>query len=312
MKTEKQRTMFYRRAAWIAGKSGNLEKELKVAHKILSSTAERTFPHNEGEMQGLSFENSDQGFCMHIASYVPHQATSLVPFPSRASARNTTPQSPPDKHNYLEGDIFVVIRGNHIVLCPSGARESVAISYMTHALRRSGKDKLITHFSVEPVVSIDKMKIIQQEGVKKIALNASLYEASTDYLERKTTKMTLLNGLANEVLTLFAKDDDDRLKDVDEFENLSVRVEISFDSRKRGGEIGRERLERTAEKVISDNEDDGFQIITGGGKKFTPNSIRINEPVSLSVFGNSVEREKAWDSLKKYLDSLHESGALEQ
>lgn len=312
MKTEKQRTMFYRRAAWIAGKSGNLEKELKAAHKILSSTAERTFPHNEGEMQGLSFEPSDQGFCMHIASYVPHQATSLVPFPSRASVKNTTPQSPPDKHNYLEGDIFVVIRGNHIVLCPSGARESVAISYMTHALRRSGKDKLITHFSVEPVVSIDKLKIIQQEGVKKIALNASLYEASTDYLERKTTKMTLLNGLATEVLTLFAKDNDDRLKGVGEFENLSVRVEISFDSRKRGGEIGRERLERTAEKVILDNEDDGFQIITGSGKKFAPNSIRINESVGLSVFGNSVEREKAWDSLKKYLDSLHESGALEQ
>lgn len=312
MKTEKQRTMFYRRAAWIVGKGGNLEKELKAAHENLSSTAERTFPHNEGEMQGLSFESSDQGFCMHIASYVPHQATSLVPFPSRAPAKNTTPQSPPDKHNYLEGDIFVVVRGNHIVLCPSGARESAAISYVTHALRKSGKEKLITRFSVEPVVNIDKLKMIQQEGVKKIALNASLYEASTEYLERKTTKMTLLNGLATEVLTLFSKDNDDRLKDVSEFENLSVRVEISFDSRKKGGEVGRERLERTAEKVISDNEDDGFQITTGSGKKFTPNSIRINESVILSAFGNSVEREKAWDSLKKYLDSLSESGALEQ
>lgn len=304
--------MFYRRAAWVQGKNGNLESELIAAHKTLSTTATRTFPHNDGEMQGLSFELSEKGLCIHIASYVPHQSTSLVPFPSNAQTKNTTPQSPPESHSYLEGDIFAVIRGNHIVLCPSGARETVAVSYITHALRKSGKEKLITKFSVEPVVNIDKLKIIQKEGVKKISLNASLYEASTDYLERKTTKMNLLNGLASEVLTLFSNDNDERLRDIGEFENLSVRVEISFDSRKRGGELGRERLEKTAEKVISDNEDDGFQITTASGKKFTPNAIRINESVNIKSFGNSVDRIDAWNELKKYLDSLHESGALAQ
>lgn len=312
MKSEKARTMFYRRVAWLIGQKGNLEGELKLAHAALKTTAERTFPHGEGEIQGLSCDPKPYGLCFHVASYVPHQPTSLVPFPSRALAKNTSPLPPPDEHNYLEGDIFFVLSGNHLVLCPSGARESVALQYISHMLRKFGREKLLTKFNIEPIANIDKVKLLANEGVKMVSLNASLYEATTEYTERKTTKMTLLNGLAEEFLSLFSNDKDERLHEAGELENLSVRVEISFDSRKRGGEVGRERLEKTASKLIADDEDQGFTIVTGNGKKLTADAIRINEKVVLPAHGNSVSRTEAWSALADFLEDLKQSGTLEQ
>jgi len=212
----------------------------------------------------------------------------------------------------LEGDIFFIVSGNHIVLCPSGARESVALSYINHSLRKAGLQRLLTRFSIEPVAKVDKVKLLEQEGVKKVSLNASLYEATVDYTERKTTKMNLLNGFAEEFIALFAKDSNKDLQEVEEMENLSVKLEISFDSRKKGGELGRERLGKTAGMLIADDEDQGFTIITGGNKRLTADEIRISNKVRLAPHGNSVFRSGACDALEDYLVDLDESGMLEQ
>lgn len=312
MPKEKTRTMFYRRVAWANGAHGNLERHLRDAHNLLGTTQQRTFAHGDGELQGLACDAGQFGLCVHIASYVPHQPTSLVPFPSKAKSRDTSQEPPPPEHNYLEGDIFFVLSGNHLVLCPSGARESVAMSYIDHVLRKVGEDKLITRFSIEPVANIDKVKLLKSEGVKKIALNASLYEATMDYTERTTTKMTLLNGIAEEFVALFAEDKNRKLREIDELENLSVKVEISFDARKRGGEVGRERLEAAASRLLDDDEAEGFTIVTGDDKRLTADEVRINQKVSLPAHGNSVSRHEAWSSLAGYLEDLKVSGTLQQ
>jgi hypothetical protein len=312
MSKERSRTLFYRRVAWINGASDSLEKHLSKAHDTLVSTHDRTFTHGDGEIQGLIVEKRNKGLFVHLASYTPHQPTSLVPFPSRAKSEDTSPEPPPDKHNYLEGDIFFLVSGNHLVLCPSGARESVALSYINHTLRKTGMEKLILRFSIESVAKIDKVKLLQQEGVKKVSLNASLYEATMEYTERKTTKMTLLHGVAEEILALFAKDKNKELQEIGEMENLSVKLEISFDSRKKGGTLGQERLEKTARMLIADDEDQGFSIVTGNGKRLTADEIRISDKVMLAPHGTSVFRSSARDALEQYLSDLKESGMLEQ
>ncbi len=310
MAKEKSRTLFYRRVAWTDGNHQKIQKHLTNLHKTLSGTIDRTFPHSDGEIQGLHIEERSSILYFHIASYVPHQPTSIVPFPSKAKSKDTSQEPPPDKHNFMEGDIFFAVKNNHIVLCPSGANESVAISYINHVLRKGGKEKLLPQFSIEPVANIDKVKLLKQEGVKKIALDATLYDASVEYIDRKTTKMQLMNGVAEEILALFTKDKNKDLHEVGDMENLSVKLEISFDSRKKGGDLGRERLEKTANKLIVEDEDQGFKIVTGSGKTLTADEIRISDRIKLAPHGNSVFRSSAWNALELYLNELKESGIL--
>lgn len=312
MSKDKSRTIFYRRVAWLKGANDSMQNHLAKAHSKLVTTHDRTFTLGDSEIQGLTVETRKNGLFFHLASYTPHQPTSLVPFPSKAKSKNTSPEPPPDKHNYMEGDIFFLVSANNIVLCPSGARESVALSYINHVLRKAGMEKHIARFSIEPVANIDKVKLLQKEGVKKVALNASLYEASVEYTERKTTKMNLLNGVAEEILALFSEDKNQDLQSIGDMENLTVKLEISFDSRKKGGSVGRERLERTAGMLISDDEDQGFSIITGSGKRLTADEIRISDKVKLSSHGNSVFRSSARDALEQYLLDLENAGMLEQ
>jgi hypothetical protein len=301
--------MFYRRVTWADGAHDYLEKYLRDAHKQLSTTRQRTFTHGDGELQGLAWGAKQSGLCVHIASYVPHQPASLVPSPSKAESRDTSQKPPPPEYSFLEGDIFFVLSGNHLVLCPSGANESVALLYINYVLREVGEDKLITRFSVESVADIDKIKLLQSEGVKKIALNASLYEATMSYMERTTTKTTLLGGIAKDIAALFAEDKNYKLREIGELENLSVKLEISFDARKRGGEVGRERLEAAASRLL-DEETGGFTIVTGNDNRLTADEICVNKKVSLPVHGNSVSRDEAWSSLAEYLKDLKASGTL--
>lgn len=312
MPKSKSRTLFYRRVDWVNGKGDSLEKYLSKAHNSLNTTSDRTFQHSDGEIQGLAIQHGDSGILVHLAFYTPKQHSSLVPVPSKAKSKNTSSIAPPEKHNYLDGDIFFLVKGNHIVLCPSGARESVALSYINQVLRKQAPENVVTRYSIEPVAKIDKVKLLQQEGVKKIALNSSLYEATMAYTERTTTKMSLLNSVAEEFLGLFKKDSDKELQNLGEMENLSVKLEISFDSRKKDGELGRQRLQETANMLISDEEDQGFTIITGGDNRLTADEIRISDKVSLTPHGNSVSRQSAFEALKIYMQDLYEAGVLEQ
>lgn len=312
MKKFNTRTIFYRRVDWKNNSTGTMQQHLANAHQTLLSTHDRTFHFGDGEIQGLKVESQDNVLFIHLALYTPHQPTSLVPFPSTALSKDTSQIAPPSDHNYLEGDIFFAVKGNHIVLCPSGARENVALSYINHVLRKVGQDVLTTLFEIDPVAKVDKVEMIKREGVKKIALNASLYEATVDYVERKTTKMNLMHGVAEEILALFAAEQNKDLKEISEMENLSVKLEISFDSRKKGGEIGRQRLEHAAKMLISDDEDQGFAIVTGNDQRLTANEIRISDKVQLDKNGNTVFRQAAFKALGEYLVKLDESGVLEQ
>jgi hypothetical protein len=311
----KQRTLFYRRVVWPGKNSNNLEKLLVSAHQILTTTKKRTFPYNEVEIQGMKIKHDrDVGFFCHVASYVPGQSTSLVPSPADVKETDPLPQAPPNRHNFMEGDIFFLVNGDHIVLCPSGVRESIAVAYISNILQNSFNEGTVPIYSIEPIADVNKVNLLRQEGVKKIAMNASLYDASVDYIERKTVQGKIFSTAAKEILALFSLDNDLELREIDKKENLTVRVEISFDSRKKGGEIGKRRIESVANKIINDSDDggDGFSIITTTGKRLTLDEVRLSEKATIAILGNSISRLDAWELLEQYMYSLKIKGMLEQ
>lgn len=212
----------------------------------------------------------------------------------------------------MDGDIFFLIHKNHVVLCPSGAREKAATLFIDHVLRKAGQEDLTSKFSIEPVADIDKVKLLRQEGVKKLTMKESLYEASIDYVERTTTKKKLFNAFAKEFLAFFADDDDEQLHDINEKENLTVNIEISFDSRKKGGDVGKKRIKEAAHKIIQDDDDSLFSIVTGSGKELNANEIRLSEKTNIKKHGNSVNRDDAWQKLYSYFLDLKHLGMLEQ
>jgi hypothetical protein len=306
----KLRTMYYRRAHWLGVNNvENLQTLVDRIHHRLNTTQSRTLLHKDGQLQGINISHRGRPRCslIHVAYYVPRQPTSLVPDPAPIANGNTVERAPPDRHSFMDGDIFLLLRENDIVLCNSGAREGAAKAYLAGILSAGGVEDV---FEVEQVADVDKVELVQREGVKSIRLSSSVFKATTDRIQRETKKTRLMGVLADEIMRLYAAQEEANLDDLAKYENLQVKLEISFDSRKKGGELAAGKLDEAAQGLL--NEDDkGFVIVTKEGNALTSDDIKVKKVVEVDDHGNSVSCEHAWREMLIYYGELRAAGVVE-
>ncbi len=318
----KNKKFYYRRAKWDSQGKLSLQKLLEDAHTELDTVGKRTFEVGSGaEIRGANFKENG-GLYLQIASYVPGEATSIIDKDKTAKISNVSAQNAPNGKDYLDGDVFVYINGNHVILCPSGARETVVETYIWHILRESNHKDIAKTFELDKVAKASKLKMIRDEGVKEVDLDTSLYEASLIHLDKTKPKVSgIKKAVADQLSAIFGKDKE--LKDIKEKENLNLKITVRFDGREAMkhlkepdfGMAGKKRLERTAEQVISELEKDsenGFVIVTGANNRITSEEIRVSDSFRVKTLGKSLSRDSTWSTLKKYYDRLNADGVFKQ
>lgn len=165
-----KRTLTYRRAIWTSRTANRkLEDYVRLIHQRLKTTETRTFEYSEGQIQGLAWQPRNGLVLVHVAQYVPRGSTSLVPLPSTEPASDTRELAPPGNTNFLRGDIMFLVAGDHLLMCPSGAREAVIGAYLESASEKLDLGSWAAQCSLEPVADISKIRLIRTEGVKKFA-----------------------------------------------------------------------------------------------------------------------------------------------
>jgi hypothetical protein len=321
-KNQKSKKLYYRRATWEKQGRKTLEKLLIEAHETLANDKQRTFQITGGEIRGARIHQSDKGLLMQIAAYVPGEPTSTIDKNKGAKASTITAEPAPQGKDYLDGDIFVLVNGNHVILCPSGVRESLATNYFIHVLTKVGETEVATTIDLDKVAKTSKLKMIQDEGVKEILLQSSLYEASMLQLDAKSPSIGDFRALiAQQMARIFAKDPD--LHAIGKLENLNISLSIRFDGkegRKRHpdpkfGTAGRARLIKTSQRVLDEHEEgdsEGFVIITGANNQITADEVRVADKVNIATLGKSLSHTDAWDKLTKYYEQLKGTGVLNQ
>ena len=125
-------------------------------------------------------------------------------------------------------------------------------------------------------------------------------------MDRVSKKRDIFSSL-EEILSEFVIDLDEK-EELKAKEHLSAVLEVSFDSRQKGGEISKGKLDCLAEQLMIG---DTFTIITRKGKKFTHDELRLSNSVSLPCDGSSVSKEAAWNELEGYFKRLKGQGILE-
>lgn len=305
-----RRTLTYRRAVWTDSEGANLQQFVDRIHSGLPQTASRVFDYKGSEIQGLAYKKRNGLSLVHVAQYNRGRSASLVPRPSKRPSLDTSELPPPSDSEFLHGDIMFLVKGDHVLICPSGAREAVIGAYLEATSEKLGFGSWVSRCALEPVANLPQVRLIHNEGVKKIRLNASLYEASMAYEDEKQGEVrTVLFGKMGEAVhELFRRDP--RLSDIGDSENISVRLVISYDRRRKGGKLGQERMESMAHHLIDENAKD-FQIITNDDKVIEPGELKIRQPLALPVYGSSIHRDAAWVALEEFFKELEASGAIE-
>jgi hypothetical protein len=311
MNPEKSRKLTYRRASWSRSHGKSLQQFLDEAHTKYKATQDRVFDYGDGKIQGMSFVKRDAYSCGHIAAYVPNQPACLVPDASPANDLETYTREPPEGHSYLDGDIFYVAREDDLVVCTSSLRESALLNYLSSILDLYCEGFAPGDVTVQAVADIDQIRLLKREGVAKIVINSSLYSASVNYLERKLKKQGFvgsIQALAEAALLQGQQLDASKLY---EEANISMKMEISMDRRKRGV-ASQQSITETATSLLNEPDADDVTIVTNSGTMIRASSIAVSKSVRIPAHGNSVSRLAAWTTLIDYIKELSDLGVTSQ
>ena len=315
--TSLNRTVTYRRASWDPPSQETLQHVVKRIHRRLDTTAARTFHYQNGLISGLAWEERDGVFLGHVAQYSPDQPTSLVPKAAQKPTANTSPLSPPSGQEFLDGDLMFLLWQDHLLLCLSGAREPVLSHYLELGAQKIGMPSLATACSLEPVANLDKFRLIRTEGIKKIRLEESLSEAAYVELDEATPSSDRgLRGLRNRIMASIAEawetyfEEDKDLQEIGERENINVKLDLVYDRRRKGGDLGMRRMEATGAALIQ-QEHEGFKIVTGSEKTIESGELKISRKVDIQPFGSSIDRNDAWKALLETFYDLRSEGVFD-
>jgi len=308
----------YRRAAWhTEAKKQPLSTMVEAAHTKFSTVGERRFEGLHGsKFEGSRWKKDENGdIFLHLTLYYPGQPTSTVSNEENNIAATIEAHRAPDTKEFLDGDIFALIRKNHVILCCHSIREQYFDTYIRRILNKNEIDTEL--FYLDKIAKASKVKLINDEGVKEIILNSSLYKASIDEIEEKRVQNII--GKAREQLArIFATDP--TLKEIRENENLNMQISIKYNGTEAQrnkkdpefGIVGKKRLLEASNLLIENAKDDGFVIVTGSGNQISADDIRVSESFNVDTLGKSLDYQDAWGKLANYANQLEAAGVFAQ
>ena len=312
MADKKERTVSYRRAEWIIKNPGSitLSSALQQAAAKRTTVEARTIVRDNGQLLKLATLTPDKhgGFYLHLTLETPGEAASIIPAVARTSDHvEVKTVAAPKKTEFMDGDAFVYIRDNHVCLCATGIHDST-IQFFLQTFFKDAKFRKDAHqFSLLKIASVDKIKLIESQGVKEIELGASVYEATRHYQRRKAQPQGLLGAISRHLKTVLGAANDVN------HDALAVSLTIKADRRRLGLPLGEKRIQTLATGLIDNQEkDDKFVIITKGDQRISPDEIFVRSKVQIDSKAKSVDRDKAWHEVYEFYEMLSSSGALGQ
>jgi hypothetical protein len=311
MNPEKSRRLSYRRAIWARSNGKSLQQLLDEAHDKYRATQDRVFDYGEGKIQGMSFAKRDAYSCGHISSFVPNQPACLVPDASPATHLDTSTREPPEGHSYLDGDIFYVAREDDLVVCTSSLRETALLNYLASIISQYNQEFNVNDLVVSAVADVGQIQLLKREGVARIVISSCLYSASVKYMDRQTRKQGIVQEMQSMVEAALMKSDQPDAGKLHEEANLSMKIEISMDRRKKGL-ASQQCISETATSLLNDPNADDVTIYTNAGSRVRASNIAVSKSVRLPAHGNSVSKLAAWQALIDYFIELSNSGVTSQ
>jgi hypothetical protein len=315
MADKKEKVLTYRRAIWVRDEKtppihSTLCGFIKQASNKLKDVAARTLARDNGQAIKLAIMKPDKegGVYLHIVADTPGESASVVPKVKGAATEiKLGTAAPPPDTDFLDGDAFVYVRNDDVCLCGTAVHDATVGNFLRAFLRKAGLGVRASQFDLEKVANINKIKLMQSQGVKQIEFRSTLFKATADYHRRHAQPQGILGALGKQFKTV--------LGNVYDVNNDALRVELILktDRRRKGITVGEKEIKTLAIDTLNNQEDDDeFVIVTKSDQRIGPKEIHMRSKVLIESNGKTVERDKAWDELIGFYNTLDKAGALEE
>jgi hypothetical protein len=308
---KRDKTVSYRRAEWLTGVMGlTLQKCLADALANQKTIDDRTIVKGGTHTRIAKHKPVPSGgLFVHITSDTPGEAASVVPkaLPT-ASELDLKIEQAPDDGEWLDGDAFLYVYGDHVCMCSTAIRDSTIQNYLFELFKKAKLRKDSIRFQLMKAADITKLKMLHNQGVKELEIRGTLYKVTADFEKRKAKVAGGLGAVGKHIANFFKKPNDVTP------DALRVMITLKVDRRYgKGISLGEKRIEAMAADVVKNSADvDDFVIVTKTGQKISPREIFMRSKVAIDSDGKTVNRDKAWKELLTFFNQLISAGVLEQ
>lgn len=273
------------------GGPGSFLNLLFASHPEDMSLHARTVRHGNSIIQCRHFQKNGDHMLMHVIGYTPDDLIQVVPL---AAPQGLQLAEAPADMEFLDGEMMLHVRDDNVLICRCGLPDGAFMAYVEHVALAAGFEPDVSRTVLGKRIDLDKMALIEREGVHRLKLNAVAHSVSVDAVQRETVRKRLAGTVFDELRDLLGLEEEIP----EEAENLKVEVSLSFDKR-HGTAIDKESLQRLAETVL-EQDDNGFSIETMTGRKVRAADILLSKSVVMEPYGKSVHHLEAWQHLAAF------------
>lgn len=252
------------------------------------------------------------GVFLHLARYVPGERAPTLQPKAVAKEDNEDAQQAPVGKEFKDGDCFLLASKHHVLYCGHGIHVSKAAHYLVQLFKACKFDDDDLGFELSPVSDLNKVKLLQEHGVRSIRLASNAFDMSIPKKQRGTWISRSFGQVSDELKALIEKDDS--IADQKAREDLLVNIELRLDGNTRAADDAQEFIEEVAETVLADVDApiSEFTIVTQKGEAIKPGSIRLQKTYTVTTQDRSVSHIEVWEAMESYLKEIRQSHLLEQ
>lgn len=306
------KSIYYLRARRDA-KPFNLQAIVAKARNKKKTVGDSEIELGGGDVVRIQHYKASSGqVLLHLARYVPGVAAATLQPKAAVAEDDEGSQSAPKGKEFKEGDCFLLVKGANVLYCSHGISLPKASLYLLQLFRESGYYDDASGFDLTPATNLDKLRLVQEHGVRAVQLQTNAFDMSLPKAKRTTWAGKTLGRIGDELTALVKKDQ--LSVEQKALEDLLVNIELKLDGNTRAVQSSQDFIEDLAELVLDDDEApvSDFVIITQRNEKITSGSIRLQTSVKVDRKENSVSHISVWSELNSYLDVIAAGNLLEQ
>ncbi len=307
-----RKTAYYMRAL-NQQRGVDLEALIKKARRKFPNVGDSEIELGENEFLRLQHYKSDNsGTLVHIARYVRGEKAATLKPRAKAAEDNGGVQAAPDGQEFHDGSSYLLVRKHNVIFCQHGITASKCERYLTALFDKAGVKKEDRNFDFMPASNVNKLKLIQQHGVRSLDLSVCAFGASIPKNQRADWWSKVFGEAVDEFRALMEKDDDAAQQKA--LEDIIVNLSVKLDGNSRAAIQSQKFIEKVAESVVEDKDADlpEFSIITKDGERITSDAIRMQHSFNVPKLNGSISCQNVWEGLGDYMQELVAANLLEQ
>jgi hypothetical protein len=301
----KYKKLVLKKAYFPEGFNGSVEQIVKGILEKLPNKNERVFKSDLLKTYEIAHieqvANNNAGLFVRIHGH-ENGSIGLINQEIQAAPSELEEHHPPEKRRFLAEEVILYARGNHVLACDLGNKDSLVQNILGDLGIKAGVIDKSLKLKISDVPNKTELKKVKEIGVKKIELGVDGYLASIEEFQHKSAQQKILEKIFGVP---------SNAESVRKRANTHGRLILS-----RGGKFKKEEIKRddwltSVGETIIDSGADDYRIILEDGTKIATAKLKVSKSVKLKKVANTISYAEAKLALFQFYEELQNNGSLD-